>query len=557
MEALRLRVVVIGAGRIGAQVARELHEQGAEVVVTTKNPQTTRAMECLGIPVMSWRWDPGVSWEELCSFEADVWFVTVPPRGGQERAELFHRELNEAAQHTRVPKLIWTSSTAVYPPQQSGEIREGDAGHHSSRHTGVDMLALEEIHRSAQPGFAFVAMRFGGLFSQSRHPLSALLKRRPVQSADGHVQWLHEDDAVGACVRTICFARELPQAINVVAPQHATRRMLLEAGFESNRLPAMLDGGVERRVKPDVLDNLGMTWKEPSPVDWVRRHPGTTEDGCWHGPHGPLSWTRHRVVGAHRKGIILMVHGYKGFRRWGNWYGVAHNLVEAGWEVVRLDFSHNGHLTPFDEDCLDEEAWSANRYHMEVNEVEFGLAQLSKESGEPLVVLGHSRGGAIAALGAAQHQRNGGKLSGVSMWSPVSDLFSRFPSGKELDEWEARGFIEVVNGRTGQVLRHPFDFFVESQSRKAMLDVQIAIRSLSCDILVVHGDSDEVVMPFEGKRIAGWAKSGTYERIEGGNHVFGMSHPWHEACEQTPALIAALRAQNQWLNHLHSSAGVE
>ncbi|MDA0939520.1 MAG: alpha/beta fold hydrolase [Bacteroidetes bacterium] len=300
-----------------------------------------------------------------------------------------------------------------------------------------------------------------------------------------------------------------------------------------------------------------MTWKVPSPVEWVRRHPGTTEEGRWHGPHGPLNWTRHRVVGARRNGVVLMVHGYKGFRRWGNWFGVAHKLVEAGWEVVRLDFSHNGHLAPFDGDCLDEEAWSANRYHMEVDEVEFGLAQLSKECEDPVVVFGHSRGGAIAALGAAQHQRSGGKLSGVSMWSPVSDLFSRFPSGKELEEWEARGFVEVVNGRTGQVLHHPFDFFSESQSRKELLDVQNAITSLSCEILVVHGDADEVIMPFEGKRIAGWAKSGSYELIEGGNHVFGMSHPWPEAREQPPALSAALRAQNQWLNHLLSSAGGE
>ena len=56
-----------------------------------------------------------------------------------------------------------------------------------------------------------------------------------------------------------------------------------------------------------------------------------------------------------QKGVALMVHGYKGFREWGNWKGVAER-GRASVGPSMDDFSHNGHCPPFLEDCVDEEA---------------------------------------------------------------------------------------------------------------------------------------------------------------------------------------------------------
>ncbi len=108
---------------------------------------------------------------------------------------LFHEELHLAARDAGVKRLIWTSSTAVYDPNQAGGIEEEDAGHFRSRHTGVDMLGLEEVHALSGGDVEFVAMRFGGLFSERRHPVQALLRRPVLNQPDGHVQWVHERDA--------------------------------------------------------------------------------------------------------------------------------------------------------------------------------------------------------------------------------------------------------------------------------------------------------------------------------------------------------------------------
>lgn len=549
MESPFQRALVLGAGNVGARAARRLAEAGLSVTATTSNPQTSRALTCLGVRAISWRWEPGASWMELVETSAEVWCVTVPSRNGQAHAEEFHRELHEAAARAGVRRLIWTSSTAVYDPLQAGEIEESDAIHIASRHTGVDMLALEKIHLEARK-VPFVSLRLGGLFSEARHPAVALTRRVPVKEADGQVQWVHEEDAARACVFVALRSGHVPEALNVVSPNASSRRELLEASLSPGELPVLVEGGRRRQVSAERLAGLGFDWFVPDPVDWARRQAGATTTGAWQGPHGQLNWTRHAsLIGENVRGVALMVHGYKGFREWGNWKGVAERWAREGWEVWRMDFSHNGHLEPFREDCLDEEAWSQNRYHFERDEVAWALHKIARP-GTKLVVLGHSRGGAMAAAGARQFEEKGGSLSGVSLWAPVSDVFSRFPDEDGLRRWERTDRLEVVNGRTGQVLSHPFAFYTEAVIRREELSVQRAVAGLKAPVFVVHGERDSAVNWRDGQQISTWAKRGTFCVVAGADHVFGMSHPCMDSKVWTEALEEAWAHQKAWLQGL-------
>ena len=83
------------------------------------HPSTRRALGCLGIEVLPWRWNgTGASWEALIDVNATKWMVTVPPRTGMDEAVDFHAELQTAAEKANVALLMWTSSTAVYDPQK-------------------------------------------------------------------------------------------------------------------------------------------------------------------------------------------------------------------------------------------------------------------------------------------------------------------------------------------------------------------------------------------------------------------------------------------------------
>ena len=197
MEEAQTKVLILGAGGVGAWAAKALKARGHEVVATS-SIDTTRALGCLGIEVLPWRWNgTGASWEALIDVNATKWMVTVPPRTGMDDAVDFHAELQAAAEKANVALLMWTSSTAVYDPQKEGVVGEGDAIHRQSRHTGVDLLQLEQMHvQGAVPrGHAVWRVVF-----RTKASVSALTKRTPVNDADGHVQWVHEKDAALACV---------------------------------------------------------------------------------------------------------------------------------------------------------------------------------------------------------------------------------------------------------------------------------------------------------------------------------------------------------------------
>lgn len=538
------KVLVLGAGGVGAWAARELAARGHEVVATTSNGQTARALSCLGVSHMEWHWEHGASWRDILALNASHWLVTVPPRMGPEWAIAFHNALQDAAEEGHVERLVWTSSTAVYEASKTGTLVESDEGHHISRHSGVDMLQLEDIHRRGN--VPFVAMRLGGLFGVKRHPVKALLRRGRIENGDGLVQWVHERDAAAACVLALLHPDDQPVALNVVAPAVRTRRALIEATMTEERRPAIHSGGVSRQVSSNALGSLGFQWQFPDPLTWVMEQGAMVEAGTWEGPHGRLNWSKHPSHTSDILGRLLMVHGYKGFREWGLWRGVAEHWAKEGWEVFRMDFSHNGHLEPFAEDCLDEVAWSQNRLHVEVDEVAFALHELANMDG-PVMVMGHSRGGGIAALGGRMFQKDGGSLSGAALWAPVSDFFRRFPEGADLTAWEASNRLEVRNGRTGQTLIHPFAFYKDADGRRDELNILEAASELTCPVLVIHGSEDVAVPWPEGKALAKAARRGRFECIQGADHVFGMSHPWKDASQQPPHLQEALALQSSWL----------
>ena len=119
--------------------------------------------------------------------------------------------------------------------------------------------------------------------------------------------------------------------------------------------------------------------------------------------------------------------------------------------------------------------------------------------------------------------------------------------GGALQEWEASDRLEVLNGRTGQTLVHPYAFYLEAKSRESELNIQAAASALNCPVLVVHGTDDSAVSVHEGQAIASWAKQGTMATIEGANHVFGMAHPWDDATRWPAHLSEAWEVQRRWL----------
>ena len=349
---------------------------------------------------------------------------------GPEKSMAFHRALQEAA--AACGSRGWSGRR----PRQSTihAIRHTRGGRCRAPHFTAyrrGHVGLEDVHRNGD--VPFVAMRFGGLFGQGRHPVKALLK--------GHSpRWrrtcamVHEEDAAAACVFTALCEGPLPGALNVVAPEVRTRRELLSAAFPATLSLDITPGGVQRKVSSHALTALGFSFQVQDPLTWVQSRGTVTDEGVWEGPHGPLNWTRAPGP-SNGKGCALMVHGYKGFRHWGPWRaslsaGRRKDGTCTAWISHTTAMSHPSQRT----------VWTKLRG------VKTGTTTKQKKwpsrcknwpSSTETVVMGHSRGGWMAVLGARQFQKAGGSLSGVACWAPVSDVFARFPWGPALKDWEA------------------------------------------------------------------------------------------------------------------------
>ena len=75
-----------------------------------------------------------------------------------------------------------------------------------------------------------------------------------MNDADGHVQWVHEQDAALACVHALTHRGTLPVALNVVAPHVASRRALIETSLLPSQWPSMKPGGCQRTVSSKALE---------------------------------------------------------------------------------------------------------------------------------------------------------------------------------------------------------------------------------------------------------------------------------------------------------------
>lgn len=237
--------------------------------------------------------------------------------------------------------------------------------------------------------------------------------------------------------------------------------------------------------------------------------------------HGDI---HHAPKVLRRKGRIVFAHGYKGFKDWGAWDLLGDILAAEGWDFVRFNFSHNGHVKPRLLDCSDEIAWSKNTYSIEKSDLESVLKFVCEgmvHDAEKLIVIGHSRGGGVASLAASNTD-----VEGLILLASVCDFESRFPSGKALDQWRSSNRLEVINGRTKQVLFHPFSFYEDFIANRDSLNIEASIRSLSCSVLVIHGDEDLAVDILEGQKLSSWARNGKLVVISGADHTFGTSHPW-------------------------------
>lgn len=231
-------------------------------------------------------------------------------------------------------------------------------------------------------------------------------------------------------------------------------------------------------------------------------------------------------VAEHPKGIVLFIHGYKGFKDWGPWHLVSDAFAKAGLSFLKFNFSHNGTTATQPTEFADPEAFGRNTYSRELQETKAVIDYAAVQyPGLPIYLVGHSRGGGISILTASDDVR----VAAVASWAAVSSFHSRVPLGRELEQFKEDGVVHVTNSRTGQQLPHYWSFYQDTVENHERLDIARAARSMNKPWLLVHGTGDEAVSVIEAENLAVYQPAARLTLVSDTGHTFGGSHPWeHE-----------------------------
>jgi uncharacterized protein len=219
------------------------------------------------------------------------------------------------------------------------------------------------------------------------------------------------------------------------------------------------------------------------------------------------------------RALVVVVHGFKGFKDWGFFPWLAQRLTQHHLAVCRFNMSRSG-IGDDPETFSRLDLFEHDTYSTQLDDLRRVVAYAQERFPRlPTFLLGHSRGGGIAILGAADVPR----LEGVIVWAPIATAGRWDEATKR--KWRADGVREEVNSRTNQVMRMSTRILDDYEANAERLDVAAAASRLQVPLLVIHGERDESVPVEEGKLLASRAPDASMVIVKRAGHTFNAIHP--------------------------------
>lgn len=252
----------------------------------------------------------------------------------------------------------------------------------------------------------------------------------------------------------------------------------------------------------------------------------------------PIFGDTHLPDAGPPKGVVVVCHGFKGYKDYGFLPALAQAAADWGFIAHRFNFSHSGmtnRLETFERpDLFAKDTWGKQIHDlMTVAGADAGGRLPGNEAHHgalPVFWLGHSRGGVTVLLTAGRVFA--GLAGGYAGPRPSGLITLAAPSGAQwLDESQRRvlrrqGYLESPSARTGQALRIGTEWLEEMEGDAAAFDVHSAIRKTSCPILIVHGEQDATVPVEAAYELVQAAGSKAQMRvIAGASHTFNAVNP--------------------------------
>lgn len=226
--------------------------------------------------------------------------------------------------------------------------------------------------------------------------------------------------------------------------------------------------------------------------------------------------------------LVIFAHGFKGFKDWGGFPYMMNKLTEAGFTAVSFNFTHNGVSSENPMEFTRLDLFAENTHTKELDDLQAVINHFyDNASGynidkNKIALLGHSRGGGAVLLTSAEDSRikTTVTLASIATVNRYTD--------EQKKRWKEKGFIEIPNTRTGQLMRMNKTFLDDIEQNAERLNILNAVKKIGIPLLIIHGKEDLAVKYTDAEKIFSSAGKSTSELyiIENTGHTFGVEHPF-------------------------------
>ncbi|MEM7065553.1 MAG: SDR family oxidoreductase [Cyanobacteria bacterium P01_B01_bin.77] len=231
------KVVIIGCGYVGKEVARLWKQQGLAVTATTTSPERVAELQAVADRVRVLR---GIDPEALqdCLQDQQVVLVCVGSKRGASYRETYletAKTLATVLPNTQVQQLIYTSTSSVYGQHHGAVVSEATSVNPAT--ANGEVIAATERTLLKLLSLKVCVLRLGGIYGPGR-TLAKIYSRAAGQVRPGiggeWTNWIHLNDIVGG----IEFARSqsLSGIYNLVQDEIPTVRELIDRVCDRNQL---------------------------------------------------------------------------------------------------------------------------------------------------------------------------------------------------------------------------------------------------------------------------------------------------------------------------------
>lgn len=212
-------ISILGCGWLGLPLARKL-AAGFTVKGSTTTPSKLELLENAGLQPFLLDLD---THRPADFFDCEVLVITMPASviGYEDKIK---RAIDLINQHN-VKKVVFISTSSVYP-NLNREVIEADAAYIRSPHSGVTMLAIEDLFRD-QTFFESTIIRFAGLYGPERPPGRFLAGKVGLKGATSPVNLIHLDDCIEIIYRIIMDS-VWGETFNACSDEHPNRSAFYE-----------------------------------------------------------------------------------------------------------------------------------------------------------------------------------------------------------------------------------------------------------------------------------------------------------------------------------------